>query len=115
MNFWDKITGNDITKEFKAFELRVSKLPTDYQNAWNEINANLSMYGDFTGRNLMTIFNSVLDMLEETAANGKNVKDVLGNDIKSFCAELVGGEESNSFRDKWRRQLNNNIAKKLGK
>ena len=115
MNFWEKITGSDMTKEFKAFELRVSKLPADYQNAWDEINNNLFMYGDFTGRNLMPILNSVLDMLEEWAANGQNVKDVLGNDIKGFCAELVGEEGSNSFRDKWRKQLNNNIAKKLGK
>ena len=63
----------------------------------------------------MPILNGVLDMLEEWAANGQNVKDVLGNDIKSFCAELVGEEGSNYFRDKWRKQLNNNIAKKLGK
>ena len=90
MNFWEKITGSDMTKEFKAFELRVSKLPADYQNAWDEINTNLSMYGDFTGRNLMPILNSVLDMLEEWAANEQNVKDALGNDIQSFCAELVG-------------------------
>lgn len=41
MNFWEKVTGSDMTKEFKAFELRVSKLPVDYQNAWNEINTNL--------------------------------------------------------------------------
>lgn len=115
MNFWDKITGNDMTKEFKAFELRVRKLPDDYQNVWEEINTNLLIYGDFTGRNLMPILNGVLDMLEETAATGQNVKDVLGNDIKSFCSELVGEEGSKSFRDKWRKQLNNKIAKKLGK
>lgn len=115
MNFWDKITGNDMTKEFKAFELRVGKLPADYQNAWEEINTNLMIYGDFTGRNLMPIFNVVLDMLEETAAAGQNVKDVVGNDIKNFCSELVGEEEAKSFRDKWRKQLNNKIAKKLGK
>lgn len=115
MNFWDKITGNDMTKEFKAFELRVRKLPADYQNVWEEINTNLLIYGDFTGRNLMPILNGVLDMLEETAATGQNIKDVLGNDIKSFCSELVGEEGSKSFRDKWRKQLNNKIAKKLGK
>lgn len=115
MNFWEKVTGSDMTKEFKAFELRVAKLPADYQKSWEEINANLLMYGDFTGRNLMPILNGVLDMLEESAANGQNAKDVLGNDIKSFCSELVGEEGSKSFRDKWRKQLNNNIAKKLGK
>ena len=112
MNFWEKITGSDMTKEFKAFELRVSKLPADYQNAWDEINTNLFMYGDFTGRNLMPILNSVLDMLEEWvgtveakdsmdlllgivdffeegAALGKEVLEVTGSDVAAFCDDLM--------------------------
>ena len=52
MDFLDKITGNDITKEFKGFEDRVSKLPKDYKEAWEEIKKNLWNYSDFTGRNL---------------------------------------------------------------
>lgn len=115
MNFWDKITGNDMTKEFNTFELRVKKLPLEYQKSWAEINNNLFIYGDFTGRNLMPILSGVLDMLEETAANGQNINDVLGNDIKSFCSELVGEEGAKSYRDKWRKKLNNKIIKKLGK
>lgn len=38
MNFWEKITGSDMTKEMKAFESRVKELPVDYQEAWNNIN-----------------------------------------------------------------------------
>ncbi len=33
MNFWEKITGSDMTKELKKFELRAKKLPADYQEA----------------------------------------------------------------------------------
>jgi len=115
MNFWDKITGNDMTKEMKTFESRVKKLPTDYQAAWEKINTNLWAHSDFTGRNLMPILDGVLGMLEETAADGQSIQEVLDDDIKGFCSALVGEDRSNSFRDKWRKQLNNNIAKKLGK
>lgn len=115
MNFWDKVTGGDITKEFKTFESRVKKLPADYRTAWEKINANLWPHSDFTGRNLMPILDGVLGMLEETATNGLSVQEVLGDDIKAFCSTLAGEEGAKSFRDKWRKQLNNNIAKKLGK
>lgn len=115
MNFWDKITGNDMTKELKTFEARVKKMPNDYQEVWEKINENLWEYSDFTGRNLMPILDGVLGMLEEAAAEGQSVEEVLGDDIKGFCSELVGEEGAKSFRDKWRKQLNNNIAKKLGK
>lgn len=115
MNFWEKITGNDMTKEMKNFESRAKKLPVDYQVAWEKINANIWIHSDFTGRNLMPILDGVLGLLEESAAEGQEVQEVLGDDIKGFCSALAGEEGAKSFRDKWRKQLNNNIAKKLGK
>ncbi|MGL5312167.1 MAG: DUF1048 domain-containing protein [Peptostreptococcaceae bacterium] len=115
MNFWDKITGNDMTKEFKSFEARVKKLPEDYQEAWIQINANVFQHSDFTGRNLMPILDNALSILEEISSEGQSVQEALGDDINGFCLALIGKDSSNSFRDKWRKQLNNNIAKKLGK
>ena len=115
MNFWDRITGSDMTKEFKTFESRAKKLPADYQGAWEKIKDNLWPHSDLTGRNLMPILEDVLGMLEEKAADGLSVQEILGDDIKGFCSDLMGEEGARSFRHKWRKQLNNNIAKKLGK
>ncbi|KUP21767.1 DUF1048 domain-containing protein [Paenibacillus sp. DMB5] len=115
MNLWEKMTGRDMTKEFKAFELRVNELPADYQAAWAAIKEHLWAHSDFTGRNLMPIFDGVLGLLETSAADGQSIGEVLGDDIKGFCSALAGEEGAKSYRDKWREQLNNNIAKKLGK
>ncbi|SFG86574.1 DUF1048 domain-containing protein [Sporolactobacillus nakayamae] len=115
MNFWEKVTGSDMTKEMKTFESRAKKLPADYQAAWEQIKTNLWPHSDFTGRNLMPILDDVLGLLEETATDGQSVQEVLGDDIKGFCSALAGEEGAKSFRDKWRRQLNNAIARKLGK
>lgn len=115
MTFWEKITGNDMTKELQTFESRAQKLPEDYQAAWEKIKADLWPHSDFTGRNLMPILDGVLGLLEDTAADGQRVQEVLGDDIKGFCSALVGAEGANTYRDKWREQLNNNIAKKLAK
>ncbi|WP_010250714.1 DUF1048 domain-containing protein [Acetivibrio cellulolyticus] len=115
MNLWEKITGGDMTIEFKTFESRAKKLPADYQLAWEKIKTNFWSHSDFTGRNLMPILDGVLGLLEEAAADGQSVQEVLGDDIKGFCSALAGEEGAKSFRDKWRKQLNDNIAKKLGK
>lgn len=115
MNFWDKITGNDMTREWKAYELRAKKLPADYQAAWEIIQINLWPHSDFSGRNLMPILDGVLGLLEQSAADGQSVEEVLGDDIKGFCLALAGEEGAKTYRDKWREQLNKNIAKKLGK
>ncbi len=115
MNFWEKITGSDMTAEMKTFEARAGKLPDDYQAAWEKIKENLWPHSDLTGRNLMPILDGVLGLLEESALEGQNVQEVLGDDIKGFCSALVGKEGAKSYRDKWREQLNNNITKKLSK
>jgi DNA-binding ferritin-like protein (Dps family) len=115
MNLWYKITGNDMTKELKNFNSRAKKLPTDYQEAWEKISLNLWPHSDFTGRNLMPILDGVLGLLEESTAEGQGVMEVLGDDIKGFCSALAGEEEAKSYRDKWRKQLNSSITKKLDK
>lgn len=115
MSLLNKITGNDMTKELKDFERRVLKLPDEYQKAWEEIGQNLWQYSDFTGRNIMSILESVLTMLEETSVNGQKIEDVFGDDINEFCLELVGEEKGDNYRDKWRKQLNRTIEKKLAR
>ncbi len=63
MNFWNKVTGNDMKAEMKDFEERVSKLSKAYQEAWGEIKNNLWIYTNFSGRNLIQIFENVVDIL----------------------------------------------------
>ncbi|WP_276210749.1 DUF1048 domain-containing protein [Heyndrickxia coagulans] len=114
MNFFEKITGSDMTKAIKSFEARAKVLPAEYQTAWNEIKSNLWVYGDFTGRNLMPILDNALELLEVASADKQSIEEVLGDDIKGFCAALVGDEGAKTYRDKWREQLNRNVARKLG-
>ena len=113
MNFWETITGSDLTREWKAFEARAEALPADFRAAWDEIKGHLVPYSDFTGRNLMPILDGVLGLLEEAAADGQSPREVLGDDIAGFCAALAGEEGGRSYRDRWREQLNRNVARKL--
>ena len=115
MNFWETITGSDLTREYKAFEARAGALPAEYRAAWEEIKAGLAGYSDLSGRNLMPILDGALGLLEETASDGQSVQDALGDDVKGFCAAIAGDEGARTYRDRWRRQLNRNVARKLGR
>ncbi|MCF2531046.1 DUF1048 domain-containing protein [Yinghuangia soli] len=115
MNFWDTITGNDLTREYKGFEVRAAALPEDHRAAWEQIKAHLFLYGSFTGRNLMPILDAALALLETTAADGQSAGEVLGDDIPGFCAALAGGAGARTYRDRWREQLNRNVATKLSR
>ena len=115
MNFWETMTGSDLTREWKALEARAAALPADYRAAWEQIKVHLFPYAGFTGRNLMPILDGVLGLLEETAADGQGIHEVLGDDIEGFCAALADGEGTRSYRDRRHDQLNRNVARKLGR
>ena len=115
MRFWDTVTGNDMTREWKEFAERAAALPPDHREAWERIAAGLFPYGDFSGRNLMPILDGALGLLETTAADGQTAREALGDDIPAFCAALAGGQGARTFRDRWRDQLNRNVARKLAR
>jgi DNA-binding ferritin-like protein (Dps family) len=62
----------------------------------------------------MPILDGALGLLEETAADGQSIHEVLGDDIEGFCAALADAEGGRTYRDRWRKQLNRNVARKLG-
>ncbi|GAB3839624.1 DUF1048 domain-containing protein [Dactylosporangium cerinum] len=115
MSFWDTITGNDLTRQWQAFETRAAALPADYRAAWEQIKAHTAPYADFTGRNLTPIMDSALALLEEGAADELSLGEVLGDDIAGFAAALAGGAGARTYRDRWREQLNSNVARKLAR
>ncbi|MCY1143564.1 DUF1048 domain-containing protein [Actinoplanes sp. Pm04-4] len=115
MSFWETITGSDLTRDWKGFDARAQALPADYQAAWEQIVTHLFSYGSFTGRNLTPIADAALGLLEEASADGQGVHEVLGDGIAGFSAALAGGAGARNYRDRWREQLNRNVARKLAR
>ncbi len=113
MKFYDKITGNDIRRAYQEFEVRSEKLPSSYQSAWKEIQTSLWEYSNFSGRNLVPILDGILGLLEEAALDERPVDQIVGEDAKKFSAAVAGADGAGTYRDKWRKQLNQAVAKKL--
>ena len=115
MNFWERITGSDMTRQWRGFETRVARLPSDYGKAWKGIKQRLMIYseGDMSGRRLTSILDGVVGLFEDCAADGESIEEAVGGDLNVFCAEVAGAEGARNYRDKWRDQLNRNVARKL--
>lgn len=115
MNFYDKVTGHDLTKLQRAYDQRIAQLPQDYQSVWRQLNQEIWQFTDFSGRNLYPILADVVGLFEESAAEGLAVSAVIGSSLNNFITELAHVEGAKDYRDKLRAQLNQTIAKKLAK
>jgi DNA-binding ferritin-like protein (Dps family) len=69
------------------------------------------------GRDTVAVLKDVLDLFESSAAEGKQVLDVTGEDVAAFCDERLGGVPSwvETYVDKGRASLNRDVATQLGR
>ena len=110
-NFWTKVIGEK--KEWRRMEARANALPREYRTVYGEIKPYLWKFTTGDGMGTMAVLNDVLDLFETSAAEGKRVLDVTGEDVAAFCDERV--RLAPSWVDKGRASLNSDVAKKLGR
>jgi Uncharacterized protein conserved in bacteria len=107
-NFIDKIIGDlGEKKAYQENEKRAKALPAEYANAYKEIKHYIFSTSGILGMQPLV---SLVDMLEEAAANNRRVVDITGPDVAAFADELVRGERS--YMDKQRQKLNEKFSKK---
>ncbi len=107
-SFLTKILGDK--KEWIAMEARVNTLPGDYRIVYGEVKSYMWRFASGDGMATIAILEDVLRVFESSAAQGKNVLDVTGEDLAGFCDERLRGT---TYLDKWRESFNRDVATKL--
>lgn len=111
MSIIDKLVGGlDEKKRFRANEKRAKSLPAEYRDAYENIRNYL---WSTSGVESIDPLVSLVDLLEEAAADGRKVVDITGSDVAAFADDLVKGERS--YKDQQREKLNKNFADKKDK
>ncbi|BCB02572.1 DUF1048 domain-containing protein [Bacillus sp. KH172YL63] len=109
MKFIEKVIGSFADKrEWREMEARSKNLPSEYLHAYNAIQKYMwTAGGPVDWKETSRIFNGILDLFEEGAAEGKKVTDLTGKDVAAFCDELV--KDSETWKDQYRKKLNSTI------
>jgi DNA-binding ferritin-like protein (Dps family) len=104
-NLLKKIIGDK--KEWKLMEARAKALPSDYQIVYGEIRQYMWMSAAGDGMDTVPILKGLLELFETGAADGKHALEVTGEDVGSFCEELLRNTDNR------RKALNRNVKKKI--
>ncbi|MEG0457668.1 MAG: DUF1048 domain-containing protein [Oscillospiraceae bacterium] len=101
-------------QEYKKYKQRIKALPNDYLFTYEKItNYMWSYYGGGNGYDMINLTNNLLELFEESVAEGKRVLEVTGEDIASFCDELL--LNTSTYTEKRRDKLNREIKEKIQK
>ena len=98
------VIGNlDEKREYRRIMKRVNALPADYRYVYKKL-MNYSYNFDF-GNSLQR---TLLELFEESAADGRLLRDVVGKDAAAFCDGLMRVNEVQQASLK--KQMNREIA-----
>ncbi len=100
-------------RAYKQMMKRVDALPEDYRFTFRKIQKYMFTTGigiDLDGG--IKVFADLVDWFEASAAEGKQVHDVIGNDVGAFVDGLAG---ASAYTEKLREKLNKEIMEKFKK
>lgn len=97
----------DEKKRYRNAEKRAKALPAEYADAYKNIR---NYVWNTSGILKIDPLITLVDMLEEAAAEGKHVTDITGPDVAAFADEFVRGELS--YKDQQAKKLNDKLNKK---
>ena len=106
-----KIT--ESKREYRQQMARVEALPKDYQYVFKKIQSHMWMFAAGSGYDMMKIHYDLIELFEAGVADGRHVLKITGEDVASFCDELL--RSARTYTEDWREALNRDILKKLGK
>lgn len=100
-------------KEYKQQMARVEALPEDYRFVFEKIHGYMWSFAVGDGSDMLKIQHELIELFEASAADGKHVLDVTGEDVVGFCDELLRGTKM--WTDNFRNKLNRDMMNKLGR
>lgn len=102
-SFLELIVGDlDEKRAYRKFMKRVDALPKEYRYSFKKIQ---HYFYNFSVD--MSMLSDLLEMFEESAAEGKSVIDVIGSDVADFCDELlrVSTKHTKTSREKLNEEI----------
>lgn len=103
----EKVIGSlDEKKRYHEYKARVAALPENYRTALNGIERYLTYFGGITsGEVLVRMFDDLIELFEQAAADRTSVRAVVGEDPVEFVEVFLANYSEGQWINKERQRL----------
>ena len=111
-NWIELITGSfEDKKRWNAYKARTKQLPENYRTAVEAVERYLLRTGDMPtdGGRAATMFEDLIDLFEQAAADGTPIRDLVGEDPAEFAATFAKSYSDGGWIAKEGRRLSESI------
>ena len=100
-------------RTYRALMARSKALPSEYRFVFQKAQEYMWMHSDSEGSDMLQTMGALVELFETSAAEGRQVLDVTGEDVVGFCDEFI--RDTRKWTDYYREKLNRDIRNKFGK
>jgi len=99
-------------KEYKEQMARIEAMPEDYRFVFEKMQGYMWSFAGGDGSDMLKTQQELIELFETSAAEGKHVLEVTGEDVAGFCDELI--RDTKKWTDNYREKLNRNLLNRFG-
>lgn len=97
-------------KEYKEQMARVEALPEEYKFVFEKIQGYMWSFAGGDGSDMLKTQQELIELFETSAADGKHVLEITGEDVAGFCDEFI--RDTKKWTDNYHEKLNRNMLNK---
>ena len=99
-------------KEYKEQMARIEAMPEDYRFVFEKMQGYMWSFAGGDGSDMLKTQQELIELFETSAAEGKHVLEVTGEDVAGFCDEFI--RDTKKWTDNYREKLNRNLLNRFG-
>jgi DNA-binding ferritin-like protein (Dps family) len=103
MGIFNKVIGEK--KQWKEYKSRKKQLPANYQKAVDALERHILTFCPETGDALMRALNDLIDLFEQSAAEKKSIREIVGENPADFAETFTSNYTNDTWRDREARKL----------
>jgi DNA-binding ferritin-like protein (Dps family) len=115
MAWIEKVVGSrDQKRRYRRYKTRADQLPASYREAMDALQRYMQFFGPGKADSLLAMLDDLVDLFEQSAANGTPIREVVGDDPVEFAEAFLRNYPEGQWIGRERDRLTGAIARAAG-
>ncbi|GAA1023461.1 MULTISPECIES: DUF1048 domain-containing protein [Amycolatopsis] len=115
LHYLEVVTGPlEDKKRYRRYKARVEELPPDYRTAIKALHRYVQHFGPGTAEGHLRMLDDLIDLFEQSVANGTTVRGIVGDEPVEFAEEFLRSYPEESWITRERKKLSESIDRAAG-
>ncbi|HZV75167.1 MAG TPA: DUF1048 domain-containing protein [Conexibacter sp.] len=111
----EKVVGPlEQKRRYRQYKARTERLPASYHTAIDALERYMQFFGPGKADSLLAMLDDLVDLLEQSAANGTPIREIVGEDPVEFAEAFLRNYPEGQWISRERERLTSAVERAAG-